>query len=393
MSAEFIKLVSELHREKFNVHFTELARNKTPCGIFFGFEVIPSNVAANVQLLQKIPLNVSCAIVLADVQADALKNFVDVPVITLEDFPHFGEENFSVKPQEVFVPISLADLAFAPYFKRYGIEILAPTYAQDQEIYFLYMMRNLPDIYAVHEMLGSDESKKVFRAAIKGRLTGKLSDYRFAPEAQYFLEGFTPNAGDIAIDGGAYDGSTALAFAKCGAKVFAFEMDATNYQNCAARLERFGGDYDITLENCGLSDKVGEENYFSGGVGSRKDSDGTSTAKFIDLDTYVARKNLPRVDYIKLDIEGAEFDMLHGAAQTITRYKPKMAVSAYHNPEDLWTLALYIKSLRPDYQFEFRHYRIDCTNYMLNDEHRAILKYFGLSYFIKTHCELVLYCR
>ncbi len=235
--------------------------------------------------------------------------------------------------------------------------------------------------------------KKVFRAAIKGRLTGRISDYRFASEAQYFLEGFTPTTGDIAIDGGAYDGATSIAFAKCGAKVFAFEMDVTNFQNCAARLKRFGGDYDITLENMGLSDTEGTENYNFYGTGSSKNPNGTLTAQFIDLDTYVARKNLPRVDYIKLDIEGAELDMLHGAVQTIKRCKPKMAISVYHQIDDLWTLALYVKSLRPDYEFEFRHYRIDCTDYMLEDEHRAILKYFGLSFLIPNHGEMVLYCR
>ena len=85
--------------------------------------------------------------------------------------------------------------------------------------------------------------------------------------------------------------------------------------------------------------------------------------------------------------------MLHGAAKTISRFKPKMAVSAYHKGEDLWTLATYIKSLRPDYEFEFRHYQIDCTDYDLNDEERAILKYFGLSYLMPTACEMVLYCR
>ncbi|MBR4153211.1 MAG: FkbM family methyltransferase [Selenomonadaceae bacterium] len=117
------------------------------------------------------------------------------------------------------------------------------------------------------------------------------------------------------------------------------------------------------------------------------------TAKFIDLDTYVKRNNLPRVDYIKLDIEGAELEMLHGAAKTITRCKPKMAISAYHKPEDLWTLATYIKSLRADYEFEFRHYRIDCADYMLNDNERAALRYFEMSYLVPTGCEKVLYCK
>ena len=118
------------------------------------------------------------------------------------------------------------------------------------------------------------------------------------------------------------------------------------------------------------------------------------SANFINLIPELhLKKNLPRVDYIKLDIEGAELDMLQGAAKTIARWKPKMAVSAYHKLEDLWTLALYIKSIRPDYEFQFRHYKIDCTNYTLNDAHREILKYFGLSYFLPSYCEKVLYCR
>ena len=138
------------------------------------------------------------------------------------------------------------------------------------------------------------------------------------------------------------------ALAKLGAQVFAFEMDADNYKNC---LERVGGNPNITLENLGLSDRVCEENYYSNNAGSCRYPNGDMRAQFVDLDTYVAQKNLPRVDYIKLDIEGAELDMLHGAAKTIARCKPKMAVSAYHKLDDLWTLAAYIKSLRPDYEF------------------------------------------
>ena len=149
----------------------------------------------------------------------------------------------------------------------------------------------------------------------------------------------------------------------------------------------------MKLNNFGLSDKENEERYLVGDMGSSRTRYGNALGKFIDLDTYVARKNLPCVDYIKLDIEGAELDMLHGAAETISRCKPKMAVSAYHKQEDLWTLATYIKSLRPDYEFAFRHYRIDCRDYILDDDQRAILKYFGLEPFIPSDFEMVLYCR
>ena len=85
--------------------------------------------------------------------------------------------------------------------------------------------------------------------------------------------------------------------------------------------------------------------------------------------------------------------MLHGAAKTITGWKPKMAISAYHKREDLWTLANYIKALRSDYEFQFRHYQIDCTNYLFNDNERAVFRHFGLSYFCPSNCEMVLYCK
>lgn len=234
-------MISDLHDERFNVHLARLVQDRTPCGIFFGFELVPSVAVSNIQLLVNTGLNITCAIVLADVQVDALKKFVDVPVITLEDFARFGEENFPVKPLEVFMP---KDTFFAPYFTRYGIESIDLINAHTQNEYFHLMMTHLPELYAVYNMLGSDESRKVFIASIKGRLTGKMSDYRFADEPQYFLAGFTPTAGDIAIDGGAFDGATAIAFAKCGAKVYAFEMDAANFENCRARINRFeGGGY------------------------------------------------------------------------------------------------------------------------------------------------------
>ena len=381
MSASFIKTISELYEQRFNVKMENVIKNRTPCGIFFGFNFNSQVAAENVQIIINSGLNIKCAVVISSVQAEQLKSLINVPVVALDNFPSFEE-----KPKIIFITNDINASVFLPCFARHGIDLF--------KIYddsFPFVMKHLPELYSVYEMLGSDESKKVFCAAIKGNVTGKISDYRFAPEPQYFLNGFLPNAGDIAIDGGAYDGSTALDFAKCGATVYAFEMDANNYKNCVARLDKVGVG-NITLENFGLSDKESQENYFSFGIGSQKNSNGNSIAKFINLDTYVARKNLPRVDYIKLDIEGAELDMLHGAAKTITRCKPKMAVSAYHRPEDLFTLATYIKSLRADYEFEFRHYQIDCTDYVLDDEQRAILRHFGLNYFLPTSCEMVLYC-
>lgn len=103
--------------------------------------------------------------------------------------------------------------------------------------------------------------------------------------------------------------------------------------------------------------------------------------------------DLPRVDFIKLDIEGAELEALQGAALTIARWKPRMAISAYHKPEDFWTLQQYIKSLRPDYVFAFRHYGIGYQDPVFNDEMRSVIECFPHTPTVPTMWERVLYCR
>jgi hypothetical protein len=57
-----------------------------------------------------------------------------------------------------------------------------------------------------------------------------------------------------------------------------------------------------------------------------------------------------------MDIEGAELESLKGAAQIIRKNKPKLAISAYHRLEDVYTLPELIKSYRDDYKFYLRHY-------------------------------------
>ncbi len=68
------------------------------------------------------------------------------------------------------------------------------------------------------------------------------------------------------------------------------------------------------------------------------------------IDRLVEELNLPRVDYIKMDIEGAETRALHGAAGTLKRWRPRLAISAYHLPDDPRTIPAAVHSAQPDYR-------------------------------------------
>jgi FkbM family methyltransferase len=82
----------------------------------------------------------------------------------------------------------------------------------------------------------------------------------------------------------------------------------------------------------------------------------TDSFSVTTLDDYVARNRLERVDFIKMDIEGAEMAALTGAAEVIRGFRPRLAISAYHKPEDLWEIPHKLKTQNPDYRFYFGHH-------------------------------------
>ncbi len=74
------------------------------------------------------------------------------------------------------------------------------------------------------------------------------------------------------------------------------------------------------------------------------------------LDDYARVEDVTHVSYIKMDIEGYEARALAGAKNVISTMRPKLAVCAYHNPEDLWELPRIIKDLNPNYKLYFGHH-------------------------------------
>lgn len=60
-----------------------------------------------------------------------------------------------------------------------------------------------------------------------------------------------------------------------------------------------------------------------------------------------------------MDVEGSELESLKGAADTIRKNHPKLAICCYHKKEDIIVLYQYIKSFDNDeteYKFYLRHH-------------------------------------
>jgi hypothetical protein len=70
------------------------------------------------------------------------------------------------------------------------------------------------------------------------------------------------------------------------------------------------------------------------------------------IDKLVEELHLNRVDYIKMDIEGAEPNALLGGSQSIKRWKPRMSLSAYHEPDHPVRIPALVRQIRSDYLME-----------------------------------------
>ncbi len=70
------------------------------------------------------------------------------------------------------------------------------------------------------------------------------------------------------------------------------------------------------------------------------------------IDKIVAELQLERVDFIKMDIEGAEVTAREGARGTHARFKPRLAIAGYHNRDDAVTIPAAVLKAYSGYRFE-----------------------------------------
>lgn len=191
-----------------------------------------------------------------------------------------------------------------------------------------------------------------------------IEQYAYKSEGKAIIEA---QKGDVVIDAGACWGDTALYFAhKVGisGKVYSFEFIPGNMKLFNINLS-FNSELQqyIELIDRPVSNRTGEQIYFfDNGPGSRvefKPFDGqTGSTTTITIDDLVKIKNIEKVDFIKMDIEGAELPALQGALETIKRFRPKLAIAIYHSMDDFVDIPNWILSLDLGYEIFIEHYTI-----------------------------------
>lgn len=237
-----------------------------------------------------------------------------------------------------------------------------------------YVAHKYCDRFAqVYEML-DNQSRRIYAGMLLSRISGnqkRISD--LCEDQQYFaLPQFRfCGSQEIFVDCGAYTGENVQTFLNNQAglfkRIYTFEA---NSEALAAMRRRLAYEKDVWLfkgdqivcERNFVSDRDGVRIPFHVTRDNPTNSYISENAKDVEwietvsLDRYFERRGEETITFLKADIEGAEWDMLHGAENIIQRSKPKMAISIYHNIFDFFRIPLYLKELVPEYRFAVRQH-------------------------------------
>ncbi|MCX7971172.1 MAG: FkbM family methyltransferase [Negativicutes bacterium] len=220
------------------------------------------------------------------------------------------------------------------------------------------------EIDFVYCWLADEQSRETLLGILRYRLSGdphwlKVSAYR-----QYLHPEIINRPVATVVDGGAFNGDTAVHFYRAFAglkRLAAFEPDRGNYRQLLENLTQL----EMAGVTCrpvmaGLAGRTGDGAFVaSGDAGSQFRDDGQQLAAMIRLDEFCRNEGW-KVDYLKLDVEGMEREALDGGRQTIVSQRPALAVSVYHRTDDLWAIPVMIAREFPWYRLYLGHHRSFC---------------------------------
>ncbi len=163
--------------------------------------------------------------------------------------------------------------------------------------------------------------------------------------------------GDIVFDCEAHVGVfTAKALALGAAKVVAIEPNPTNLECLRRNFPREIKSGRVVLVPEAVWSSEGTVSLHMG-VSTAQDSlvrsvgGETMDIPATTIDRLVERLGLDKVDYIKMDIEGAEREALKGALETLRHHRPRLMLDSYHRKDDSTVLPKIIREANADYQF------------------------------------------
>lgn len=235
-----------------------------------------------------------------------------------------------------------------------------PVVKTDENLFDLdYLRLHENELLKVYKHLADEESRRVFLAVLNYKISGKISYIREveSSRSEVYSKLIIPSNHEVFVDLGAYRGDTVaefLTFASGYDQIYAWEPDQKNHQKLCELIADKKLSCITPLPFAAWNKE--EILPFQGGKGGRNSllsKEGRCSVQARTLDQIL---NGQKASIIKMDVEGAEYEALMGARETITQWKPRLMLSAYHKNEDLFTLPLLVLSFNPNYRLYLRHH-------------------------------------
>jgi len=213
-----------------------------------------------------------------------------------------------------------------------------------------------------YSMLEDERSRFVYENVINYKLSGKI-EYLFAcddVESEVVSSLLRPCNVNSYVDLGAYNGDTIrslMGYTDSLEEVIAFEPDRRNFKKLsewAANVSK------PNIKAYKLGAWSHKDTLFFDASGNRNanlSTEGGAKLTEVDVDSLDSIACGKKIDYIKYDVEGSEYEALTGSRDTIAKHTPKLLVSVYHRSEDLFRLPLLVKDLNPEYKLYLRKLR------------------------------------
>ena len=249
--------------------------------------------------------------------------------------------------------------SYAPIFWRFGNRFM-DLLLLNEPAYQLYQL--LEDVLEAESLWADEESLASYRSNIIWRAKGDPSFLPYpAPQNTYFPRDiFRLIPEEVVVDCGAFDGDTIrLLFSLVSPNfkaIHAIEADTISIQKLNAYLSSLPTetkkkvhilDCAVGAERCTLRFNM------SGAATSKSSENAGADVRCVPIDELFADES---VTFIKMDIEGAEYDALVGARKTIERDRPILAICVYHTQRDIWRIPLLMRSIDPAYRLFLRAY-------------------------------------
>jgi FkbM family methyltransferase len=154
----------------------------------------------------------------------------------------------------------------------------------------------------------------------------------FEPQERLAFENTVPKGGTI-FDVGANVGFYAVlgsVLAGDEGRVVAFEPLPRNLSYLKRHLE-LNQITNVTVIEAAVAERCGTANFEHSPNPSMShiSSQGRIEVKVVSLDEIISRGEVPLPDYIKIDVEGAEFSVLSGAMSTLREYHPPLLLATH----------------------------------------------------------------